>query len=305
MQPEDRSSEPSVSFQKRSFITSVGRELTVNMVDRSIALEALGALCNGNVTSVQQQASPAGLSKRDLQVGPRQNLSIKLLIPTVIDGDEHSQASRSSFYHIKSILDGSGRSASPALDKPVVDIQKNLIMDEEEFFAPQYNYDFTKLTETETYWRGGEKYERPCGWYRFGLKVLDKYPGNTWLGTTYRGTQSSPGEWPVSYHGTSKTGADGIIGDHYQPGPGQAFGRGIYSTPDISVANRYAKTFTSIKNGKTYKVVLQNRINPEYRKKYANDLYWLVPIPKGTSEDEEQEMVERAIRPYGLLLKEV
>ncbi|XP_062246681.1 uncharacterized protein LOC133955712 [Platichthys flesus] len=272
------------------------------MVDRSIALEALGALCNGNVTSVQQQA---GLSSKNPQVGPRQNLSIKLLIPTVVDGDEHSQASRSSFYHIKSILEPSGRAASPALDKSVVAVKKNLIIDEDEFFAPQYNYDFTKLTQTETYWRGGEKYERPCGWYRFGLKVLDKYPGTTWLGTTYRGTQSSPGEWPVSYHGTSKTGAEGIIGDHYEPGPGQAYGRGIYSTPDIGVANQYAKTFTSSKNGKTYKVVLQNRINPEYRKKYVNDLYWLVPIPKGKSEDEEQEMVERAIRPYGLLLKEV
>ncbi|XP_047195980.1 uncharacterized protein LOC118109523 isoform X1 [Hippoglossus stenolepis] len=275
------------------------------MVDRSIALEALGALCTGNVTSVQEQASPAGLSRENLQVGPRQNLSIKLLIPTVIDGDEHCQVSRSSFYHIKSILESRGGASSPALDEKVVDIKKNLILDEEEFFAPQYNYDFTKLTETETYWRGGEKYERPCGWYRFGLKVLDKYCGNTWLGTTYRGTQSSPGEWPVSYHGTSKKGADGIIGDHYEPGPGQVYGRGIYSTPDISEASHYAKTFTSCKNGKTYKVVLQNRINPEYRKKYNNDLYWLVPIPKGTSEAEEQEMVERAIRPYGLLLKEV
>ncbi|XP_062246682.1 uncharacterized protein LOC133955713 [Platichthys flesus] len=275
------------------------------MVDRSIALEALGALCNGNVTSVQQQASPAFSPRANHHVGSRQNLSIKLLIPTVIDGDEHSQASRSCFNCIKSILEPSGRAFSPALDEPVVDIQKNLIMDEDEFFAPQYNYDFTNLTETETYWRGGEKYERPCGWYRFGLKVLDEYPGTTWLGTTYRSTQSSPGEWPVSYHGTSKTGANGIIGDHYKPGPGQSYGRGIYSTPDISEANRYAKTFTSSKNGKTYKVVLQNRINPAYRKKYVNNLYWLVPIPKGKSEDEEQEMVERAIRPYGLLLKEV
>ncbi|CAB1435846.1 unnamed protein product, partial [Pleuronectes platessa] len=214
------------------------------------------------------------------------------------------QVSRSCFDCIKSILEPRGRAASPALDEPVVDIQKNLIMDEDEFFAPEYDYDFKNLTETETYWRGGEKYERPCGWYRFGLKVLDKYPGTTWLGTTYRSIQSSPGEWPVSYHGTSKTGAGGIIGDHYQPGPGQVYGRGIYSTPDINEANKYAKTFTSSKNGKTYKVVLQNRIDPEYRKKYFNDLYWLVPIPKGTSEDEEQEMVERAIRPYGLLLKE-
>ena len=50
-------------------------------------------------------------------------------------------------------------------------VVKNYIIDEEEFFAPQFDYDFTRLTDTETYWRGGEKYERPCGWYRFGLKV--------------------------------------------------------------------------------------------------------------------------------------
>ncbi|CAB1434907.1 unnamed protein product [Pleuronectes platessa] len=151
------------------------------MVDRSIALEALGALCIGNVTSVQQQASP-------------------------------SQVSRSCFHSIKSILDTSSGAARSALDEKVVDIKKNLIMDEEELLAPEHNHDFTKLTETETYWRGGEKYECPCGWSRFGLK----YCGNTLLGTTYRSTQSSPGEWPVSYHGTSKTGADGIIGDHYK-----------------------------------------------------------------------------------------
>ncbi|XP_060932561.1 uncharacterized protein LOC133009166 [Limanda limanda] len=278
-----------------------------------------------------------------------QNLSIKLLIRTVIDADEHSQVSRSSFYSNKSILDTSGGAASytpdekffsafpapdkpvvaafpspdkpvvaafplpdkpvvaafPAPDKPVVAFPIDIIIDEEEFFAPGYDYDFTKLTETNTYLRGEEKYERPCGWYRFGLKVLDKYPGTTWLGTTHRSTQSSPGEWPVSYHGTSNTGASDIIGDHYEPGSGQSYGRGIYSTPDISVADHYAKRFISRKDGKTYKVALQNRNNPEYREKYNNDLYWLVPIPQGTSKDKEHELVERAIRPYGLLLKEV
>nr|XP_019934360.1 PREDICTED: uncharacterized protein LOC109624253 [Paralichthys olivaceus] len=272
------------------------------MVDRNIALEALGALCNGHVTSVQKQSSPAAFARASFPAGIQQQLSINLLVSTITDADETSPASRSSFYHIKSILESCPAADFPALDEPVV---KNLIIDEDEFFAPQYDYDFTKLTETETYWRGGEKYERPCGWYRFGLKVLDKYCENTWLGTVYRGTQSCPGEWPVSYHGTSKQGAEGIIGDHYKPGPGQAYGRGIYSTPDISEANQYAKTFTSGTNGKKYKVILQNRINPKYRKKYLNDRYWLVPIPKGTSDAAEQEMVNRAIRPYGLLLREV
>lgn len=47
-------------------------------------------------------------------------------------------------------------------------------------------------------------------------QVHDKYDGNTWLGNTHRSTQSVPGEWPVSFHGTSKQEADGIIGGFYK-----------------------------------------------------------------------------------------
>jgi hypothetical protein len=38
-------------------------------------------------------------------------------------------------------------------------------------------------------------------------------------------------------------------------------GPGIYSTPDINVAKRYAKSF--IVNAQEYLVVLQNRVNPK------------------------------------------
>ncbi|XP_038561980.1 uncharacterized protein LOC119893722 [Micropterus salmoides] len=137
-------------------------------------------------------------------------------------------------------------------------------------------------------------------------KVLDKYGENTWLGNRRRSTESVPGEWPVSYHGTSKEGAEGIIEGFYKPGSGDVYGRGIYSTPNITEARKYAKKFTSKNDGKRYKVVLQNRINPAYRKKHRkNRDYWLVPISKGKSVTEVQKMVERAIRPYGLLVKEV
>lgn len=54
-----------------------------------------------------------------------------------------------------------------------------------------------------------------------------------------------------------------------------------------------------------YQVILQNRINPKYREKHNDDKYWLVRIPSGTSKEEEDELVDRAIRPYGLLLKEL
>ncbi|KAI3370586.1 hypothetical protein L3Q82_007155 [Scortum barcoo] len=46
------------------------------------------------------------------------------------------------------------------------------IIDEEEFFDPDYDYDFTDLKDTETFYRGGEVYERPCGWKHYALKVL-------------------------------------------------------------------------------------------------------------------------------------
>ncbi len=48
---------------------------------------------------------------------------------------------------------------------------KPYIIDEDELFDPGYDYDFSDLKDTETYYRGGEVYERPCGWYRLALKV--------------------------------------------------------------------------------------------------------------------------------------
>ncbi|KAI3370587.1 hypothetical protein L3Q82_007156 [Scortum barcoo] len=69
----------------------------------------------------------------------------------------------------------------------------------DEFFDPRFNHDFTRLNDTRTYSRGGEKYERPYGWYRFGLKVLGKYEDNTWLGPDNR------------KHGLSAGGVAGVL----------------------------------------------------------------------------------------------
>ncbi|XP_073327968.1 uncharacterized protein [Pagrus major] len=277
------------------------------MIDNEIALEALGILCNANVTSVQRQASPT-VQLQSSRSASQKWLVIKKFIPTILDADDTCEVSRCNFVCLQGVLGAVPPSAGFRRVNEV-DIgavkDKNHIIDENEFFDPQFNRDYRKLKDTETYYRGGEVYERPCGWQRFALKVLDDYDGNAWLGTRYRSTQSVPGEWPVSYHGTSKKGADGIIQGHYKPGSGQKYGRGIYSTPYIKEALQYAKTFTSKKTGKKYSVILQNRINPQYRQKYNNDKYWLIPIPSGSGAEEEQKMVERAIRPYGLLLKEV
>ncbi|KAK9516222.1 hypothetical protein VZT92_024165 [Zoarces viviparus] len=169
-----------------------------------------------------------------------------------------------------------------------------------EILDPRFNYDFSNLKDTEKYYRGGEEYKRPCGWQRFALKVLDKYEDNTWLGNMNRETESVPGEWPVSYHGTQEQYVKAITEENYKPGPRQLYGQGVYSTPDIKIAKDFATGFSW--KGQKYKTVFQNRINPKYREICNSGKYWLVPIKdKRTT----QEIVNKAIRPYGLLVIKV
>lgn len=268
------------------------------MIDRAVAIEALCTLCNADVTvQPSQMLRSAGAT--------RPQLLSKNFIHTVLEADETSQVSQSNFRRLRCALGGGDPSVGYDCEEDCATRNPACFIDDAEFFDPRFDYDFTGLRDVETYHRGGEVYERPCGWQRFALRVLGDYKDNIWLGTQYRSTASVPGEWPVSYHGTSKAGAEGIITGHYKPGPGDTYGRGIYSTPFLSEAIWYAKTFTSKKTGKKYKVILQNRINPKYREKHNAGKYWLIRVPKGTSKEEEQKLVQRAIRPYGLLLKEV
>ncbi len=59
------------------------------MIDRDVALEALSALCNSNVTSDQQTDPQAGSLRARYGGGAaRQQLSIKNFIPTIFDADE-------------------------------------------------------------------------------------------------------------------------------------------------------------------------------------------------------------------------
>ncbi|XP_070778194.1 uncharacterized protein [Enoplosus armatus] len=183
---------------------------------------------------------------------------------------------------------------------------KEFFVDVERFFDPRYDCDFTNVSDSAQCVRGGEIYVRPKGWYRIALKVKGKYPdGDTWLGTDGWRSHTVPGEWPVSYHGTHVDRAKGIIRSHYRAGHGAQHGRGIYSTPDILVAEYFANTFTSQTTGKTYKVILQNRINPAKRRICAEPRYWLIPVHEGTPAEEEKQIVEGSIRPYGILIKEL
>ena len=185
---------------------------------------------------------------------------------------------------------------------------KEFFIDEKDFFDPNFDFDFADLSDSSRCMRGDELYERPKGWYRMALKVKGKYPdGDTWLGTKGWRRHSVPGEWPVSYHGTSLDGAKGIIRSHYKAGDRHAYGRGIYSTPDICVADdeQYARIFKSKTTGKSYKVILQNRINPQMRTICQRTDHWLIPAHREVSAEEERRIAESSIRPYGILIKEI
>ncbi|CAG8595888.1 10285_t:CDS:1 [Paraglomus occultum] len=158
---------------------------------------------------------------------------------------------------------------------------------------PGYDYDFTHIKDIGvTYMRGNVQYRRPCGWKRFALKVAGKYDNgdNTWLGIDKRA-------WPVSYHGTAKYNAKSISEEGYQLSKGKrfAFGRGVYSTPDVNLAERYATEF--LFDGKKYVIVIQNRVNPKNLVKLTTTAeagvgeYWI----SKAGED---------VRPYGICIKE-
>ena len=164
------------------------------------------------------------------------------------------------------------------------------------FLDPSFNYNFTNESDDgKVYIRGGEVYHRPYGWYRFAMKVLDKYEDNTWLGEKGIRTESTGGEWPVSYHGTTDTGAQGIAKTGYDEkySKRQLYGEGIYSTPHLHIAEGYAIKFSKDgnKDRKNYKIIFQNRVNPAKLRKANEDKYWIVS--------------DSDIRPYGILLKEI
>ncbi|KAM6959258.1 uncharacterized protein FYW47_010689 [Aplochiton taeniatus] len=181
----------------------------------------------------------------------------------------------------------------------------------QDFFDPQYDYNFTNIKDGDAkFTRGNEKYLRPCGWNRVALKVLKRYQdGDGWLGT-------GSNAWPVSYHGPAMDGSHGVIWTLDQDtaeevvaeggsGSNTTRGRGVYSTSDVAIAERFSKSFRSKVDGKMYKVVLQNRIKPEKRQKCRRENIWLVYVPEDSNILQEKAIVEASLRPYGLLLKQV
>ena len=66
----------------------------------------------------------------------------------------------------------------------------------------------------------------------------------------------------MSYHGTDVSSAEKIMKEGYRHVPRELFGKGIYTSPILEMVERlYAKVFSH--DGKTFKIALQNRVNPD------------------------------------------
>ena len=191
------------------------------------------------------------------------------------------------------------------------DVEKGLIIEGWKLSKNQLDY---RGNNRDPFWahkgakRGKEKYIPPFGWIGYGLKVLDEYEDNEWLGMS-----NSEGEWCVAYHGVGKTYIPEevvrTVGLIYKGGfkgstrgkctddedirhKGKTCGLGVYCSPDIKYAERYAGKTEF--NKKIYKVVLMLRVNPikiRQSKKFPKE-YILNPL-------------KEEIRPYRILLKEV
>jgi len=160
-----------------------------------------------------------------------------------------------------------------------------------ERFDSRGDYDYTKYTVPPNFGnRGGESYTPPAGWRRYGLKVSGLFENDIWLGMNSR-----PGEWIVSYHGTSHMYVRSIIDQGFDLSQVKRskYGKGIYSAPLVTVAEGYSKTFEW--EGRKFRVAFMNRVNPDPQKlKRVNDTCGIYFV----------SFSDRDIRPYGLLIKE-
>ena len=161
--------------------------------------------------------------------------------------------------------------------------------------------------------RGGEIYQKPCGWVRYALKVKYCYPNkDTWLAS-----DGNKNEWAVAYHGFKITPMRSLKLKLIQEGKLNPFLKnsmntkfvnvedvnpkslrykekcnlGIFCSPSIEEAEKNTCEFTL--NDKSYKMLLQCRVNPRRIRK-----------PKGA---DNLYIINHAsnIRPYGILIKDL
>lgn len=163
---------------------------------------------------------------------------------------------------------------------------------------PSYDFDFSNLDDDgETYTRGGFTYRRPYGWKRLAIKVVGKYENDDWLGPDGIRIEQATGEWPVSYHGTDILHANKSVMVGFIPGSIATYGKGIYTSPSLEMVEKfYAQEFTH--EGKSYKIVLQNRVNP-------NGLQIIPASQTGVGADFWLSQSRDDVRAYGVLIREV
>jgi hypothetical protein len=159
-------------------------------------------------------------------------------------------------------------------------------------------------------------YDPLIGYIGYGLNIQKLYgdTNNKWLGM-----DNSEGEWNIAYHGTSYKYVKSILENGFGAGNGQYYendnninklsnppfekcGKGVYCTPKIKEAEKYAQT---IKIGNfNYKLILMCRVNPyKYRIAQSYPDYWIVsgdPLKQGNIKKYDDE-----IRPYRILLKKI
>jgi ubiquitin len=155
----------------------------------------------------------------------------------------------------------------------VLEFREKIKIFSDDLLDSRYDYDFTTISDNgKVYTRGGEIYNRPCGWKRIALKVLGKYENDDWLGSN-----DDKSVWPVAYHGTNLDGLKGICLNGFDLSKLKRFkfGKGHYTTPYIEIAKSFA---TEIRiNDQRIIYIIQSRVDPRKIIKRNDQRYWILP----------------------------
>ena len=177
-------------------------------------------------------------------------------------------------------------------------------------FAPNFCRNINDWPKGDDMARGGERYYPPYGWIGIALKIGNKYgEDNEWFGKDGRNEK----EWCVAYHGIGRGNeldkVYSIIQTNLRQGPKQRYSvyfntrratikqyrrchKGVYLTPDIHKAEKYAGKIKLGVYSKEFQFAIQARVDPnKIRDPGAVPINWIL---NGGNEE---------IRPYRLLVK--
>merc|ERR1712187_409782 len=82
-----------------------------------------------------------------------------------------------------------------------------------------------------------QKYHQPAGWTRYGLNVMGKFNNgdDTWLHPFQH-----ENNWWRAYHCTNEAGVTGIMGNGFKASTYGDYGPGLYVSPYVEYAAKYA-----------------------------------------------------------------